>query len=67
MANTHSHSPWRKAILIPFWVLQIFLSLWMIAVFVLEIVVVQNFDPSTDIVVDGKTLDYNDYKPVVKG
>jgi hypothetical protein len=37
MANNHKHSPWRKSVLIPFWTLQLFFMLVMIALLALSI------------------------------
>ncbi len=68
MANTHKHTPWRKAVLVPFWVCQILLSLFMIAVFALALGVLANYNGSkTSVIVDGQTVDYNDVKPAVEG
>jgi hypothetical protein len=36
-ASSHSHAPWRKAILIPFWVLQLGFELFMIVLLVLSV------------------------------
>lgn len=45
MPNTHSHTPWRKSVLIPFWVFQLALELFLIAVFALAIeLLVSNYD-----------------------
>jgi hypothetical protein len=36
-ASSHSHAPWRKAILIPFWVLQLGLEIYMMVVLALSV------------------------------
>lgn len=40
----HSHAPWRKAILIPFWVVQLALELLMIALLALAVGVLVRWD-----------------------
>lgn len=33
MASHHKHAPWRKVVLVPFWIVQIFCMLCFIAIF----------------------------------
>lgn len=44
----HSHAPWRKAILIPFWVVQLGLELIMIALLALAVGVLVHYDNNND-------------------
>lgn len=44
----HSHAPWRKSVLIPFWCLQLFFECVDIAVLALTIGIVDEWDSSND-------------------
>lgn len=61
MVNTHIHTPWRKSILIPFWVLQLGLSLFMIGTYALALGLVAryNSDDDSEIDINGQTFDYD--------
>jgi hypothetical protein len=62
MKSQHSHAPWRKTVLIPFWVFQIILELLMIAVFALALGVLATYK---DLNYGG--LDSSDVTPKVEG
>jgi hypothetical protein len=53
-ASYHSHAPWRKAILIPFWTLQLGFELLMIGLLALSVGYLSNYvdDSSYSEVVD---------------
>ena len=61
MAPRHNHAPWRKAFLIPFWVLQILLELLMIALLGLAegalVIWQQNYNNDVN---EGLPSDFND-------
>lgn len=72
MANTRSHSPWRKTVLVPFWILQILLEILMIGTFGLALGVLAKYtadsvDADGNITIDNTTVNYNKVIPAVRG
>jgi len=39
-ASTHKHAPWRKSVLIPAWIVQLFFEFWMVVIMGLALGVV---------------------------
>lgn len=48
MTNNYAHSPWRKAVLIPFWTIQLFFMLVFIALLGLALHVLVTYDNNND-------------------
>jgi hypothetical protein len=48
MASRHAHAPWRKAMLIPFWTLQMFFMLVMIALLALAVGILVSWKNNDD-------------------
>ncbi|KAF4632775.1 hypothetical protein G7Y89_g5340 [Cudoniella acicularis] len=61
MGSKHNHAPWRKAVLIPFWILQLLFMLIMIALLGLSIGLLVTWekdnDSDSDLTYDGLTED----------
>jgi hypothetical protein len=58
----HSHAPWRKAVLIPFWILQICFEVVMIGVIAVAAGYLSRYEssPSDIIEVDGSYYEVDD-------
>jgi hypothetical protein len=61
MAPAHSHAPWRKSILIPFWTLQLLFELLMIGLLAFALSVIFTWQSN------GKVLDDGIYSNVDSG
>ena len=48
MASSHKYPPWRRAILVPFWTLQLLFMLIMIALLAFAVGILMKYDNNTD-------------------
>ena len=44
ISSNHKHAPWRKSVLIPFWVVQLIFELVIIAALALSVAAVEYYD-----------------------
>lgn len=61
MGSTHAHAPWRKAVLIPFWTIQLLIGLLDLAILALAVGVIVNWSNN-----NGDNLDWSDVSTEAK-
>lgn len=59
MASAHSHAPWRKSILIPFWTLQLLFEILLIGLLAFALSVIVTWNHNGDALGDLVSSDEN--------
>jgi hypothetical protein len=60
MGSYHAHAPWRKAVLIPFWTIQLLVGLLDLALLGLAVGIIVNWEHNNDDCADTFDCNYND-------
>lgn len=60
MGSSHAHAPWRKAVLIPFWTIQLLVGLLDLALLGLSVGIIVTWEHNNDNCGDGIDCNFND-------